>query len=234
MNNNRFEDIKSFYDILNRCKKMLGLKLLSDSNGYMSWPQRGVYFFFEEGEFRSDTGSGMRVTRIGTHALKNNSKTTLWKRLSQHKGVVKSKGGNHRGSIFRLLLGDAIIKRDSLIFPNWSIGSSASKEIRDSELELERLVSTYIGNMPFICLPINDSPGPDSFRNYIEGQSIALISNYRKEALDNPSNQWLGQYSTREKVSNSGLWNQMHVNKHHDNNFIATFDNYVKQLESLI
>jgi len=34
--------------------------------------------------------------------------TTLWARLSQHRGSAKSGGGNHRCSIFRLLVGRAL------------------------------------------------------------------------------------------------------------------------------
>jgi hypothetical protein len=52
----------------------------------MGWPQRGVYFFTEEGERRHDTGEGLRIVRIGPHALKKGSRTTLWDRLSQHRG----------------------------------------------------------------------------------------------------------------------------------------------------
>ena len=33
----------------------------------MYWPQRGVYFFMEDGEERSDSGSGLRIVRVGTH-----------------------------------------------------------------------------------------------------------------------------------------------------------------------
>ena len=59
-------------------------------------------------EDRSDTGSGPRIIRVGTHALKTGSRTTLWTRLSQHKGQPGSGGGNHRGLIFRLIGGRAV------------------------------------------------------------------------------------------------------------------------------
>ena len=63
----------------------------------------------EDGECRSDSGDGLRVVRVGTHALTSSSRTTLWKRLSQHKGQKASGGGNHRGSIFRLLVGSTVL-----------------------------------------------------------------------------------------------------------------------------
>jgi hypothetical protein len=62
----------------------------------------------EEGEERSHSGQGPRIVRVGTHALKGGSSTTLWKRLSQHKGQERSRRGNHRGSIFRLIVGTAL------------------------------------------------------------------------------------------------------------------------------
>ncbi len=45
--------------------------------GRMRWPQRGVYFFFEDGETRSGSGSRHRVVRVGTHALVSGSRATL-------------------------------------------------------------------------------------------------------------------------------------------------------------
>ena len=74
-----------------------GARRLSDCSGRMRWPKRGVYFFMETGEVRSDTGDGSRIVRVGTHALKTGSKTKLWTRLKQHKGVTSTGGGNQPG-----------------------------------------------------------------------------------------------------------------------------------------
>ncbi|MEZ5497155.1 MAG: hypothetical protein R3F25_10095 [Gammaproteobacteria bacterium] len=137
-------EINNFYQCIDDLKSKIGVYQLSEVNGRMNWPTRGVYFFFDDYE----ASNSLRVTRVGTHALKENSKSTLWKRLSQHKGVVSTGGGNHRGSIFRLLVGDAICKQQGLDFPKWSIGSSSTKEIRDSEIELERQVTSYIEKSP--------------------------------------------------------------------------------------
>src|SRR5690242_13971991 len=102
----RRADLIRFYEILGTLEKKVGGKrTLAECDGRMPWPRRGVYFFFEPGEVRSDSGGGPRVVRVGTHALANGSTTTLWRRLSQHRGSKRSGGGNHRGSIFRLLVG---------------------------------------------------------------------------------------------------------------------------------
>jgi hypothetical protein len=64
----RLEDLKRFYALLDELEGHLnGKRTLADCNGRMHWPSRGVYFFFEPGEARSDSGNGMRVVRVGTH-----------------------------------------------------------------------------------------------------------------------------------------------------------------------
>src|SRR5688572_3619015 len=109
----RLDDLRRFYALLDRLERRAGgRRMLSACNGRMAWPRRGVYFFMEDGEERTNSGSGLRIVRIGTHALTERSGTTLWKRLSQHKGQQKSGGGNHRGSIFRLLVGSTLVNGD--------------------------------------------------------------------------------------------------------------------------
>jgi hypothetical protein len=153
----------------------------------MKWPARGVYFFREAGENRSDTGEGPRLVRVGTHALKAGGSTTLWERLSTHRGQLRSGGGNHRGSIFRLIVGTALIARDGHKFPTWGEGPSAAKDIKVGEIELERAVSAVIRTMPFVWLSVDDEPGPASMRGKIERNAIALLSNFDKPPLDPPS-----------------------------------------------
>jgi hypothetical protein len=96
MNAQRLEHLIRFYSILDDLECAIGgARKLADSSGRMEWPRRGVYFFREAGEQRSDTGEGPRIVRVGTHALKAASATRLWTRLSQHKGQAGTGGGNH-------------------------------------------------------------------------------------------------------------------------------------------
>jgi hypothetical protein len=60
-------------------------------------------------------------------------------------GQSSTGGGNHRGSIFRLLVGAALIRRDGQKFPTWGNGDSAEMAVRDRERALEREVSRVIG-----------------------------------------------------------------------------------------
>ena len=139
----RLEHLRRFYEVLSVLERRVGgRRFLSQCDGRMSWPSRGVYFFFEEGEVRTGSGSGPRVVRVGTHALKNGSRTKLWTRLCQHRGPKRTRGGNHRGSVFREIVGQAIMSaHPSAHCGSWGSGKSASKTVRDSERLLEGLVS---------------------------------------------------------------------------------------------
>ena len=228
----RIHALNRFYGLLSDLELQLGgARRLSYCNGRMSWPLRGVYFFRQPGENRGDPGSGSRIVRIGTHALKTGSATKLWTRLSQHRGQMRTGGGSHRGSIFRLIAGAALIERDGHVFPTWGNGSSASRMIRQEEESLEQLVSKAIGAMPFLWLAVNDEPGPDSLRGYIERNAIALLSNYGKEPLDPASGNWLGRFCNRERVRTSGLWNQNHVDEQYDPAFLDTLERLIHGME---
>jgi hypothetical protein len=78
MDTERREHLVRFYSILgNLERKIGGARKLADCSGQMLWPRRGVYFFREQGEDRSDTGDGPRVVRVGTHALKVGSSSNF-------------------------------------------------------------------------------------------------------------------------------------------------------------
>jgi hypothetical protein len=217
----RLDDLKRFYDILGVLNERSGgARLLCECSGKLSWPQRGVYFFMEDGEARSESGMGPRIVRVGTHALTPSSRTTLWQRLSNHRGSSRSGGGNHRGSIFRLIVGTALINRDGHRCPTWDDRrSSAPAEIRAGELALEREVSKTIGAMRFLWLSIDGEPGDQSERGYIERNAIALLSNYGKEPLDPASPTWLGRCCNRPRVRESHLWNNNHVDEDYESSF---------------
>ena len=214
----RIDDTNAFYAHLQELERRSGGKrVLADCNGRMDWPKRGVYFFFEPGEHRSGSGDGPRVVRIGTHAIKGKADTTLWARLRQHRGTLNPPGGNHRSSVFRELLGEALIRNGGIEGTNtWGHRNPD----RDAERPIERAVSRYIGAMPFLFVPILDTPGPDSKRGYIERNAIALLSGYNSADTDAPSSQWLGFHSSRERVRRSGLWNNDHVNEDYSSEFL--------------
>ena len=217
----RLNDLAQFYGILDELEVHLGgARKLVDCSGRMDWPLRGVYLFSEGTERRTHSGDGPRVIRVGTHALVTGSRTTLWNRLSQHRGSARAGGGNHRGSIFRLLVGKALIAKHGYDYPTWGKGSTASRDVRSSERFLEQQVSAIIGDMSFLWLVIEDEAGPDSLRGYIERNTIALLSDYNRVRIDPPSQEWLGHHCDRQRVRQSGLWNSNHVDESYDPAFL--------------
>jgi hypothetical protein len=231
MVNNRLKDLIQFYALLARLEHATdGPYILSAFNKNQSIPKRGVYFFMESNEIRTDSGNGLRVVRIGTHGLKLNSKSTLSQRLSQHRGTMLSGGGSHRGSIFRLLVGTTIIDN----FPDcstWGQGSTAKGMIRTIEGPIEKEVSSVIGRMPFLLLNIDDAAEPSSLRGVVERNAIALLSNFEKHPLDQPSAEWIGHKCDRIKVRQSGLWNQNHVDQNYDPDFLQVMNMLIEKME---
>lgn len=233
----RRSDLDRLYDLLDRLEANVGGKQrLKDCTGYMDWPERGVYLFFAGDETR-DLTDQLRLTRVGTHAVSSGSGTSLWNRLRTHRGANRGTyegGGNHRGSVFRKRVGEAMIERDGLHgeYPHWGDGSSAGRERRLSELEHERSVSEYIRDLPFLWVDVDDEPSPESDRAYIERNAIALVSNYRKDSLD-PRDDWLGRDSPRNEISDSGLWNINHIGERYDPAFLDRLADAVEETSDL-
>jgi len=234
----RQRDIDRLYQLLEKLEGTVGGKQkLKDCTGYMDWPDRGLYIFFAPDEYRG-SGDQLRVTRIGTHAVSEGSSTSLWDRLRTHRGAMRGTyegGGNHRGSVFRKRVGEAFVERDSLHdeYPRWGEGSSAKRERRLSELEMEQRVSNYLRDLPFLWLNVDDEPSADSQRAYIERNTIALLSNYQRETVDARSDDWLGKHSRSEKIRKSGLWNVNHVDEEYDPTFLDDVSEAIENTESV-
>ena len=80
------QDLETFYGLLSELRSRVGgFRYLRDSTGRIIWPERGIYFFFDRDEPRR-SGEELRVVRVGTHALRRGTQTTLWGRLHNHRG----------------------------------------------------------------------------------------------------------------------------------------------------
>lgn len=224
----RLLDLNNFYKLISELSEGLGgMQLLKDFKPGRSFPKKGVYFFFENNETRYNSDIDLRVVRVGTHAVSNNSKATLWQRLRTHRGTVNG-NGNHRSSILRLYIGAALIEKSNgmLDVPTWGIGQCANNVVRTNEAELEKEVSDYIGDMKILWISVDDATSAMSDRSYIERNSIALLAG-RNGPLDLPSNKWLGNYCPNIFVKKSGLWNVDFVENFYDEKFIDIFGQYV-------
>ena len=80
--------------------------------------------------------------------------------------------------------------------------------------------------MPFLWLNVSDGPGPGSSRGLVERNAIALLSGYSRPTTDGPSAEWLGQYSDRERVRLSGLWNNNHVDETYNPSFLDEMESW--------
>jgi hypothetical protein len=226
----RAADTHHFYLLLSELgRRVGGSRILRDCTGAGDWPRHGVYFFFEDGEIRAD--GSCRVVRVGTHALIPTSRTTLWNRLSQHRGHLKGRnygGGNHRASVFRRHVGAALIRRGNWpedLLASW-LDRHPPAQWTQREDDIEREVSRYIGAMPFLWLAVPDRTD----RGYLERNSIALLSCLAR-CQDSPSAGWLGHDATRSEIRESGLWNVQHVYDRYDPAFLQRLAGLVQSLQ---
>jgi hypothetical protein len=251
----RLSDLRRFYKLLERLEEKSGGRRRLGEFTKTECPLRGVYFFFGPEEDRSDSGLGVRVTRVGKHDDPRNNRDTslnkcrplspLWERIKDHGW------GSRENSQFRQLVGAAIIKHHKLDIPSWSFDTrnKAAKnlntpktEINVIEDQIEGEINVYMRSMSILCLAVDY----ESDRRQIESNSIALLSNYGCfEKFDPPSESWLGHHSDggkrvyhRDKVRGSGLWCIYHVYKEpaqrrrmkkgYDPNFLDVLADYIK------
>jgi hypothetical protein len=160
------------------------------SIGYEEIPLNGIYIMFERGEFAH---GGDRIVRIGTHKEDGRLK----KRITQH---------YKKTSIFRGNIGRCILLKEDPKHPYLSIWDHRSKieyrPLRDMELEAKigKEISRYIQeNVTFCVLKV---PEKDK-RIYFEARLIGTVSCCEKCF---PSETWFGQYSPKEEIKKSGLW----------------------------
>jgi hypothetical protein len=223
----RIEHINRFYSLINELESFKKKRSLKNSTGKVLWPKQGIYYFFERTENREN--GNPKVVRIGTHAVSKGSKTKYWERLRQHKGTKKGTG-NHRGSVFRKLIGKSLISKHNLNleFSEWG-KNKTDKNNKQKEEKLELQVSEIIGKMEFLSLSVPGESNKNNMRAYIETNSIALLSNRnKKEKIDLPSENWLGSFSGHNHVLESGLWNSDDTEKNYDSKFLDKLEELIK------
>ena len=160
-------------------------------------PRNGIYILFEEGEQAHGVD---RVVRVGTHTGENQ----LRSRLRQH--FVNE---NKDRSIFRKNIGRAILQREGDQFLeqwNWDLTARKAKERylplldEGKQRRVERAVTEYIQqNFSFVVFAV-ESKGE---RLWWERGIISTVS-WCEECR--PSSHWLGMYSPKRKIRESGLW----------------------------
>lgn len=201
----RRRDLAAFYDLLSGKRGtdyLFPLRNLSQT----SLPDQGVYVFLNPNE-ENFRGESSRIVRIGTHAVSEGSKATLKERLNNHLGP-KNGAGSHRGSVFRLHVGRAMLEQSASYskLPSWGDGQNATAEVKAREAAHEARVSEYISKLDVFIIPASDAANKQSIRADIERQMIALCSQ-DYQCIDQPAPDWLGNWSTAAPIRRSGLWN---------------------------
>ena len=186
-------------------------------------PYNGIYVLFEKGEIRHGHD---RIVRVGTHT----GKKQLRSRLQQH--FIKE---NKDRSIFRKNIGRAILNRDNDPFlQQWELDltTSENKLKYTSQVDhlkkdrVEKQVSEYIRkNFSFVVFEIDDKDD----RLELESKLISTVSLCNE---CRPSENWLGQYSPKRKIRESGLWlvNQLYKQPLTDED-VEYFRNYKIRIE---
>jgi hypothetical protein len=156
-------------------------------------PANGLYLFFERGETVEVNGRLFdRIVRVGTHR----GDGRLPKRLRQHFG------GNRRGSVFRMHLGGAILRRDDPGDPRLAAWVG-DRGVRMPETE--SVVSLTLQEwFSFCCVRVDDP----AERLNLERGLIALLA---LNPLGPLSGAWLGRDAVHPAIRSSGLWNTQHV-----------------------
>ena len=160
-------------------------------------PENGIYILFEKEEFAHSTN---RIVRIGTHTGQNQ----LRSRLFQH--FLKE---NKNRSIFRKNIGRALLNKDKNPFlEKWDLDlttRNAKDQHSDSvdfdkQKEIEKRVTKYIqDNFSFVVFQINDKDKRLSYESKIIS-TVSLCEECKS------SENWLGNFSPKEKIRKSGLW----------------------------
>ena len=160
-------------------------------------PTNGIYILFEKGELAHSTN---RIVRVGTHTGVNQ----LRSRLNQH--FINE---NKDRSIFRKNIGRALLNKDKDPFlEKWEIDLTTRKAkekysilidfVKQNEIEIK--VTNYIQeNFWFVVFEIDDKIK----RLDLEAKIISTVSLCED---CNPSENWLGNSSPKEKIRRSGLW----------------------------
>ena len=160
-------------------------------------PHNWIYVLFDGGETVHGTD---RIVRIGTHT----GDGQMPSRLKQH-----CLDENNGCSIFRKNIGRALLSGEgNILVQQWEIDLT-SRKAREryahtidyaAQQQIEQRVTRYIqGAFTFTVLPIEEKER----RLCLESALISTISLCEECG---PSGTWLGLFSPKQKIRESGLW----------------------------
>ncbi len=178
-------------------------------------PKNGIYFFYEEDEIWGHAEDSPRIVRIDTHNDGN-----FRNRINEHFLLNGSKMNFNKNklkpsdrSIFRKNIGRALLNRDGDNYLEiWEIGfttrknrdQSGDKRDIDKEKRIELEITKILReNFSFRFIIIDSE-----MERRLEGPLIGTVASCK---LCKPSDNWLGNYSPKEQIKESGLWQVQHL-----------------------
>lgn len=160
-------------------------------------PRNGIYFLFERNEIGH---KGQRIVRIGTHTGQNQ----LRSRLKQH--FLKE---NKDRSIFRKNIGRCFLNQSNdayLKVWNADLTTLARRNELGDEFNAEYQRSIEKSVTDLICSSFQFAVVEVALKDNRLRLESGLISLVSRCDECGPSKSWLGLFSPKEKISESGLW----------------------------
>jgi len=177
-------------------------------------PGNAVYFFYEKGECCGHPGAKPRIVRVGTHRDGNfRSRIAEHFLLDERKmAFTRDQPAPHERSIFRKHIGRALLnKTGDPYLPVWELdfttrkAREAYRHLRDisKEAAIEREVTQLLRHrFSFRFIEIADQMQ----RMGNQGLEPALIGTLASCPQCGPSVRWLGRYSPKVPIRETGLW----------------------------
>ena len=189
-------------------------------------PMNGIYFFYQEGEFCGHESNAPKIVRIGTHKEGNFrnriSEHFLFNDSKMNFNEMKRKPSDR--SIFRKNIGRALLNKDNDDYldiwnkrPSNMEGREKYYKSRDVEKEkdIETLITKILRQQFTFRFIIVDTKTEWMGSKGLESSLIGTVSHCE---LCKPSKDWLGCFSPKKQIKNSGLWLIQHLGSEGINN----------------
>lgn len=195
------------------------LRLFSYPFDLAALPANGIYFFYETGEYCNHGEAKSRIVRVGTHRDGNfKSRIAEHFLLDERKmAFSRDQSAPHDRSIFRKNIGRSLLNRaGDGYFPVWELDfmkravRERHRHLRDigKEVAIEAEVTRILREkFSFRFIEVAE----ENNRMGSEGLERALIGTLASCPLCGPSAEWLGNYSPKPQICESGLWLVQHL-----------------------
>jgi hypothetical protein len=179
-------------------------------------PEKGIYFFLEEGETWGHGGNLPRIVRVGSHK-NGNFRPRIGEHYVEDRKLVF--GANQPApkdrSIFRKNIGRALLRREHDPYEvAWEIdrtpcrGRNDGTRVVEKEMALERNISSILRNrFTLRSLEVTE----EGLRLGQDGLEKSFIGTLAKCGCCHSSPGWLGRHSPKAKIAESGLWLEQHL-----------------------